>query len=571
MNKIKTNEKILMNQNQKPFDIILNEEFGNHQKNGFSRNWFVPIPKNQTEMDKLIEIRNYSYPDCEMSRTYPNILLNVNKDDEGNLLSIYVIHQKGGKLYKVISQKDYGIIKSRMEYVNGKYVPYEKCDLVPFDGTIEEYDFNRLVKSTSYKNGLKDGEYITYYVDGKNIINKETNKWETKYFYEKTTFKKGKKYGEYENTKYGIKGNYINNKKNGTWIDSFKHIYNSLFNSYKSKYDLSDWEINKFIQRNFAIIDDYDRERNDKIGNVFYVNDVLNGNFKIDSWEGKFELGLPDGLVTSISGNNWKDVIKSKLFDSGSIVSSVTYDSGDRVEYEEMTYRIVNYKDGFNTDSFLVSSNLFEKIPLQLTSQTKQFLTEDTFYTIVKNGFKNCSLESFLEDFVVLNYTNWNTDDSGKSNVDDFVRIEIKTLEYDSFYNDRQFNKDLIEEYGYPYFDVKEIKEWNGNVLKNYTLFTSEEYRYTSDYYPTVQSLVKMGETTQLLINNELIDESIDGETNPIVLEYQKVILQNLSDEMKSSYELELKRKEIEQQQEEERKKKEREEKGLSINSFPMD
>ena len=80
-----------------------------------------------------------------------------------------------------------------------------------------------------------------------------------------------------------------------------------------------------------------------------------------------------------------------------------------------------------------------------------------------------------------------------------------------------------------------------------------------------------MGEKTQLLINNELIDESVNGETNPIVLEYQKVILQNLSDEMKSSYELELKRKEIEQQQEEERKNKEREEKGLSINSFPMD
>ena len=569
MNKIKTNEKILMN--QKPFDVILNEEFAKHQKNGFSRNWFVPIVKNQIEMDKLIEIRNNSYPDFDMSRTYPNILLKVNKDDEGNLLSIYVIHQKGGKLYKVISQKDYGVIKSRMEYVNGKYVPYEKCDLVPFDGTIEEYDYNRLEKSTSYKNGLKDGESIKYYVDGTNIRNKETNKWETKYFYEKITFKKGKKDGVYENTKYGIKGNYLNNKKNGTWLDSFKHIYSSLLNSYKSKYDLSEWELNKFIQRNFGIIDDYDKERNDKIGNVFYVNDVLNGNFKIDSWEGKFELGLPDGLFTSISGNNWTDVIKSKLFDSGSIVSSVTYDSGDRVEYEEMTYRIVNYKDGFNTDSFLVSSNLFEKIPLQLTSQTKQFLTEDTFYTIVKNGFNNCSLESFLEDFVVLNYTKWNTDDSGNSNVDDFVRIENKTLKYNSFYDDCQFKKDLIEEYGYPYFDVKEIKEGKGNVLKNYTLFTSEEYRYTSDYYPTVQSLVKMGEKTQLLINNELIDESVNGETNPIVLEYQKVILQNLSDEMKSSYELELKRKEIEQQQEEERKNKEREEKGLSINSFPMD
>ena len=40
---------------------------------------------------------------------------------------------------------------------------------------------------------------------------------------------------------------------------------------------------------------------------------------------------------------------------------------------------------------------------------------------------------------------------------------------------------------------------------------------------------------------------------------------------MKSSYEIELKIKEMEKQREEEQKQKEREEKGLSINSFPID
>ena len=40
---------------------------------------------------------------------------------------------------------------------------------------------------------------------------------------------------------------------------------------------------------------------------------------------------------------------------------------------------------------------------------------------------------------------------------------------------------------------------------------------------------------------------------------------------MKLSYEVELKRKEIEKQIEGEHKEKERKEMGLSINSFPMD
>jgi antitoxin component YwqK of YwqJK toxin-antitoxin module len=557
--------------NQKPFDVLLNEEFGKYQKNGFNRNWFVPVVKNQTEMDKLIEIRDYTYPRNEMDRTFPNILLVVNKDDEGNLISIYVLYQKGGKLFKVISQKDYGVIKSRMELKNGKYIPYEKCDLVPFDGIIKEYDNHRLVKSISYKNGLKDGESITYYVDGRRLLNHETNKWVTEYYYEKTTFKNGKKNGDYENTKYNTKGNFINNNKNGVWKDSFKNIYNSVSTSYQSKFDISDWELDELIKRNFGIIQEYEKDSINKVGVVFYVNDVLNGDFRVDFWEGKFELGLPNGLVTRIGENNWKDIIYSKLFENGLMLSSVKYDGGDREEGEEMTYCVNNYEDGFKTNSMLISSNIFEKTPSQLTSQTKQFLTEDVFYTIVKNGLENCSLESFLEDFVVLNNTNWNTDVYGKSNVDDSVSIKTQTLVYGLGSYDNLTNKYLIEECSYPHFEVDELEGWNGNIIKNYNLLTSSEYRYYSDYCPYVHSLVKMGETTKLLINDELIEETIDGETNPIVLEFQKVELQNLSDKMKSSYDLELKRMKIEKQREEERKEQERVEKGLSINSFPMD
>ena len=203
-------------ENQKPFDVVMNEHFVQYQSKGFSRNWFIPIVKEQSEMDYLInEKKDGKYSKYGLQRRYPNTLLEVNTDDEGKLSSIYVLYSKGGKLYKVVSQKDYGVIKSRMELKNGKYVPYEKCDLVPFDGKVEEWDYTRLVKSISYKNGVKDGECFSYYVDGTNRRNKETDRWEKDYYYEKTTFKNGKKNGVYENTKNGVKGNYINNKKNG--------------------------------------------------------------------------------------------------------------------------------------------------------------------------------------------------------------------------------------------------------------------------------------------------------------------------------------------------------------------
>ena len=558
-------------QNQKPFDVVLNEEFGKYQSNGFSRNWFVPIVKNQTEMDELIEIRDNSYPNYSMERNFPNTLLEVNKDDEGNLTSIYVLYSKGGKLFRVVSQKDYGVIKSRMELKNGKYVPYEKCDLVPFDGTVEEYDNHTLIKSISYKNGLKDGESFTYYKEGKSIRNEETKKWEKKFFYEKTTYKNGKKNGEYENTKYGTKGKYINNKKNGVWKDSHKNICKSLSTSYQSKYDLSEYDVKEFIERNFGVFYSYDWSDLDRVSTVFYVNDVLNGDFNIRGWEGKFELGLPNGIIKEVTNNRWKDVINTKLLDNGIIVSEIHYDSGDKEEYEEVRFRIFSYEDGVKTNSIQLSTNYFDRIPSELTSETNQFLTEDVFYTTVKNGFNQFSLEEFLEDFVVLNNTNWNTDKYYRSSISDKVIVETKELDYGIGRNSNHLNHYLIEECGYPHFEVDERTEWNGNKVKNYTLLKSEEYNYTSDFYPSVHSLVKSGEPTKLFINGELIDETIDGETNPTVLEFQKEVLQNLSEKMSSSYELEIKREELEKQREEEQKEKEREEKGLSINSFPMD
>jgi phosphatidylinositol kinase/protein kinase (PI-3 family) len=68
-----------------------------------------------------------------------------------------------------------------------------------------------------------------------------------------------------------------------------------------------------------------------------------------------------------------------------------------------------------------------------------------------------------------------------------------------------------------------------------------------------------------------LVNEKIDEVTNPIVLEYQKEQFQKLSDDMKLSYENELKMRKDEERLKEERVQKLNEEKGFSVNSFPID
>ena len=560
-------------ENQKPFDVVMNEHFVQYQSKGLSRNWFIPIVKEQSEMDYLInEKKDGKYSKYGLQERYPNTLLEVNTDDEGNVSSIYVLYSKGGKLYKVVSQKDYGIIKSRMELKNGKYVPYEKCDLVPFDGKVEEWDYTRLVKSISYKNGVKDGECFSYYVDGTNRRNEETNEWEKDYYYEKTTFKNGKKNGEYENTKNGVKGNYINNKKNGVWKDSLKNIYSNLTSSYQNKYDLDKWDVKSFIKINFDLIGDYEIKYSDRCGKVFYVNGVLNGDFTINGSEGKFELGLPNGVVKDVRNNNWKDVITSKLYVDGIIDTEVIYDSGDKEDYEETTYGIHNYENGYRKTSISLSQNYYNKIPTELTSITKQHLNEDLFYSIVKTELSNgYTLESFLSEFEVLNVKEYN-DVNYRGKSDSIIEIKTTELEYGfNNYGGSGLDRYLIEECGYPHFEVDEKTEWNGNKVKKNILLKSEDYNYSSDYHPKVYSLIQRNEPTKLFINEQLIDETIGDETNPVVLEFEKEILQNLSNRMKSSYEIELKRKEMEKQREEEQKQKEREEKGLSINSFPID
>ena len=61
MSKTSENGGLINNDNQpqqQPFDVVMNEHFGKYQSKGFSRNWFIPIVKEQSLMDKLISIQS---------------------------------------------------------------------------------------------------------------------------------------------------------------------------------------------------------------------------------------------------------------------------------------------------------------------------------------------------------------------------------------------------------------------------------------------------------------------------------------------------------------------------------
>ncbi len=78
------------------------------------------------------------------------------------------------------------------------------------------------------------------------------------------------------------------------------------------------------------------------------------------------------------------------------------------------------------------------------------------------------------------------------------------------------------------------------------------------------------GEPNKVFLNGEVLDEYIGEEINPILINFQKEQYQLFSDEMKSSYEKQLKKEERKKKSEEKQKQKEREKNGL-LSSFPMD
>jgi hypothetical protein len=590
-------------QNQKPFDVVMNEHFVQYQSKGFSRNWFIPIVKEQSEMDRLISIKSQKQDswgvNWDLGNKFPNTLLEVNKDDEGNPISIYVLYSKGGKLYRVVSQKDYGVIKSRMELKNGKYVPYEKCDLVPFDGKVEEWDYTRLVKSISYKNGVKDGECFSYYVDGTNRRNEETNKWEKDYYYEKTTFKNGKKNGEYENTKNGTKGNYDCGVKVGEWKISNVEFQKDIVSKFESEYgDKYNSELNEFLHK--ELVFNYSKylnrrtywwkkpkgeELDSKLNiTVNYDDGNLNGKFQIlkgdvsyhySRTKGNIKNGLIDGeLYTTDEECNYPlkttDISSCKIYYPNNGIINGTYLKWESEKKNELTgkeletIQISNYKDFEKWgDEYKLQSNFYNEIPKKIQSLVK----EDDFQNCMRwLGDVNCVYFD-KEEFVVTEVNFWDkkTDrfhseyQSKKSD----IKIEYVNMNYGLLedVDEDKMLEILMEDYGF-----KSERGSNG-FLK-----IPEEYQYDGSkefYYPKVWE-IKMNEKIYYFIDGKIIEYD-KNDIDDVLLNHQKEILQNLSNSINESLRLEEKIKLMKEKEREEKKEKERLELGVSLSSFPVD
>lgn len=561
-------------QNQKPFDVVMNEHFEKCFLKGFknetshSRTWFIPIVKEQSLMDDIMDIKSQNnrwYDDYDLlSEIFPKILLEVNTDDEENISSIYVLYSKGGKLYRVVSQKDYGIIKSRMELKNGKYVPYEKCDLEPYNGVVKQKNKwgDRTISSISYKNGVKDGECITYY---KHDWKKET---------ETTTYKNGKKNGLYSNTKYNVKGKYLDNKKVGEWLIKETEFKKLIYSSYQKKYNLKNNQLDGFIRRYFESLD---VDGSDGVVKVNFVNNTLHGDFEYREWKGKIKNGLFNGVLKhnhygTITSYNYVDGIKNGF--------SVKWEMN---EGKREIYTICEYEQG-EQKSVIKVMDKFLKLPKKVSELTEQYMNEDLFYTIVKNQMNNVSEfgELKLDDFLCWNVLEYQTnelkDDNSQWNDSfpikyhsktDFIKITIEPLLYGISSKYWKQSDDMLEyfqeEFNYPYKDERD----NIMIPSSH----SNEYGELDErYIPKYWVLKTMNDETKIFINNEWRTKFEDEyKVNPQVLDYQKRVLKSISDKMKIDMENELKCIELEKRNEEVKKQLEREEKGLSLNSFPMD
>lgn len=166
---IQTTKTIKMD---RPLDVTKNELLYSSIKI-FPKNWKGVIGTNSLSFcGGLNKVGQFQHI---LSDTFRNIgvteqFLEIETDKNGNIQSVILLNYQKGKLYKVMSEKDYGIIKSRFEMSNKisnkdrGVIPYHKCKLVPFEGKMSVYfmdEYSRekysLKFEQNFTNGLKDG------------------------------------------------------------------------------------------------------------------------------------------------------------------------------------------------------------------------------------------------------------------------------------------------------------------------------------------------------------------------------------------------------------------------------
>jgi hypothetical protein len=166
---IQTTKTIKMD---KPLDVTKNELLYSSIKI-FPKNWKGVIGTNSLSFcGGLNKVGQFQHilSDTFHNRGVTEQFLEIETDKNGNIQSVTLLHYQKGKLYKVISEKDYGIIKSRFEMSNKisnkdrGVIPYHKCKLVPFEGKMSVYFMDKYSREKyslkfeqNFTNGLKDG------------------------------------------------------------------------------------------------------------------------------------------------------------------------------------------------------------------------------------------------------------------------------------------------------------------------------------------------------------------------------------------------------------------------------
>ena len=382
------------------YDVLMNQKFAEYHSNGIQIGWFIPETNDKELINQIdnLDLNNLVRFEIKMilNKILPNMYVEKKMDENGNIESIYVILNIDNKMYRVVSNKDYGIVKSRIILKNNKYYPHEDSTLIPFSGTIIDYDdYWTKIQSNTYLDGFKNGECFKYY---SGLFYDKVQKKEIQNF-ELTTYEMGKKNGQYFNTKFKIKGNYVNNKKNGNWEILFNQLYNETKFSYQKRYKLDKRKIDNFVKKQFDLKFD-----SDTICSVYYVNDILHGEFKIDEFEGKFQLGLVNGELKYERKKDYFHELEILNYNNG--LKEGYQISYDKFFENESILDIYKYEKGENKGSIKLSTNRGEIIPQNICSFTNNHLNEDFFRYLKKQNIDNLgnSLESFLSQWVSMKH-----------------------------------------------------------------------------------------------------------------------------------------------------------------------
>jgi len=543
-------------ENTLPFDVvrnlgIFNGEFHQHfdtsdivkkirnEKNfkGVVKLGSIPITSSQEQMELYLN-DNPSWREKKFKHI-PLMSWEVETNDEKEITSITLIQKIKGKYYKVISDNDYGILKSRFQLdEKGNFKNYEKCNLIPYNGELKIFSLDKSSDRYFYRlhkgfiHQIKDGV-----LDGVSVRNYKNYESET------ITYKKGKKDGLYKNTESYVEGNYVDGKKDGIWKEKL-NLMNFI------RVDSKD-SVGRDIQSGYNHSLD-----NTILYDVKYNHGVLDGNFSLSSSYLKVKGYFMNGMVCGdleIEKHNEKKVfpfINNKL--NG--VFTIIVDETSYSKHE----RIITYKMGEFVED----------------KQTNNIGWND--YKSIKNInhhliFWNNSLKGYDRE----NYQ-WMNDKLIKG-FHGLLPNEVSELlkEYED-----------MKEKGYQlvYFNIGEVSGgilneeggWDTNQIKPYNL--ENDMGWSWDKYHSLygfnigNEMYLMDEETPLLIKKQWGSDWEESYSSHYTDSYSfpskesKKLIENWISELNEMDELRtLRDKKKEEENEEENEEK------VSLESFPMD